>query len=187
MKPVHWLEPFVSTDPSGTVSGGVVADSNGNAGAYTTIAGGPAVGGGFKVAANAAVSNAPTINDLQGWGAGATAFFGVGGAGSVDWSKGYFGDGQVYNSVGGSLGLGLGGGVGAGPSYTWIWPVVTWPESQQPTAGAISSLMPSSSFDFISTSSGNVDADFLNSGGSPTPFSVPTNADAITSAPLSGK
>jgi len=103
------------------LSAGIAADGHGNAGYYVNGNAGPAVGGGFKFAGNGAVSTAPTINDLNGPGAGVSVTAGVGAAGSLDWSKGIANNGQTYNSYGGSLGLGAGGGVSAGPSRTGVW------------------------------------------------------------------
>ena len=102
-------------------SAGIVADSSGNAGYYVNGNGGLSTGGGFKFAGSGAVSTAPTINDLNGQGAGVSAVAGLGAAASIDWSKGSTQAGQTYNSYGASVGVGAGGGVSAGPSYTAVW------------------------------------------------------------------
>ena len=104
----------------GQVSFGVVADSHGNAGYYGTVGGGPTVGGGLKAGIGGAVSSAPTINDLNGPGAGVSVVAGAGVGGSFDWSKGTTQAGQTYNSWGGSVGPAVGAAISAGPSGTSV-------------------------------------------------------------------
>jgi len=104
----------------GQISVGIVADGHGNGGFYGTVGGGPTAGAGLKLGIGGSVSGAPTINDLQGPGAGASVVVGAGFAGSLDWSKGRANDGTTYNNYGASVGLGGGAAVSAGPSVTGV-------------------------------------------------------------------
>ena len=105
----------------GQVNVGIVADSHGNAGFYGTAGGGPTAGVGLKlVGIGGAYSNAPTINDLNGPGAGVSAVAGTGLGGSIDWSQGHTNSGTSYQSWGGSVGVVGGAAVSAGPSGTYV-------------------------------------------------------------------
>jgi hypothetical protein len=86
------------------VGGGLATDLYGNAGYYGNFSFGPAVGGGFKLAANAAVTGAPRITDLNGQGSSVNIVAGTGTAGSIDYTRSTTQAGQIYSGLGISLG-----------------------------------------------------------------------------------
>ena len=124
------------------LGGGAVVDFYGNAGFYGTFNFGPATGGGFKLAANAAVTGAPRITDLNGQGAFISAVAGDVIAGSVDWSKGTTATGRTFNGIGASGGIGIGGGISAGSSATGVWPVLMFDSGvTSSVSGSVSSAL----------------------------------------------
>jgi hypothetical protein len=118
------------------IGGGFAVDLKGNAGVYGTISAGPGVGGQTSLGVNAAISNAPRITDLAGWGAGVSVQAGIGAAVGAGWQKGYIGNYAPYQSGNVSLGIGGGMGVSASPSYTKVVPIVTW-DAPTPAPAAI--------------------------------------------------
>jgi hypothetical protein len=102
---------------------GVVADGEGNFGAYANPYAGVGVGGEASVGISVGGSNAQTINDLSGQFAQAS--FNVGAGPDVGGSvyAGNAADGSPV--VGGELsfGVGIGAGGSGGSSYTVISPI----------------------------------------------------------------
>jgi RHS repeat-associated protein len=108
---------------SGTASGGIAFDGQGNTGIYVTLGGGGGTGVGGSGGVQGAVSSGQDINDLGGWFNNVSAGGGAGAGGSADVFGGTTQDGRQV--VGGGATYGIGGGAGsfAGRTFTWVIPL----------------------------------------------------------------
>lgn len=104
-------------------SAGFAADTCGNFGSYTsTPIAGAGVGSDISGGLSAAVSNAPTINSLNGPFVNSSADVGTGTNGSVDTFYGSDQNGSPIMGAGGTIGIGAGGGVSTTVTNTSVHP-----------------------------------------------------------------